>query len=170
MEQMKADPVTFEPQMFQPTIKANNCFIAEDRRNYGRPTEKGTVLFEQQNFQPAINANNHFIEENSRKYKRGRLQQYEQGAVTNLRVPDDKVINQNIAENYSTERTQQVPNLPKGPQGESTFNHAAANINEAQNMVEGYRQQAQIKPDVWGQDRIGENLINQELTERGQVQ
>ena len=37
-------------------------------------------------------------------------------------------------------------------------------------MVERYRQQAQRKPDVWGQDRIGENLINRELTERGQVQ
>ena len=68
------------------------------------------------------------------------------------------------------ERTQQEPNLPKGPQGESTFNHAVANINEAKNMVEGYKQQAQRKPDIWGQDRIGENLINQERTERGQVQ
>ena len=170
MEQMKADPITFEPQRFQPMIKANNRFIAEDGRNYGRPTENASILFEQQNFQPAINAINHFIEENSRSYKRGRLQQYDQGAVTCLRVPDDKAINRNITENYLTERTQQEPNLPKGPQGESAFNHTATNINEAQNMVERYRQQAQRNPDVWGQDRIGKNSINRELTERGQVQ
>ena len=68
------------------------------------------------------------------------------------------------------ERTQQEPNLPKGPQVESAFNHAETNVNEAQNMVERYRQQAQRNPDVWGQDRIGENSINRELTERGQVQ
>ena len=37
-------------------------------------------------------------------------------------------------------------------------------------MVERYRQQAQRKQDVWGQDRIGEDSINRELTERGQVQ
>ena len=37
-------------------------------------------------------------------------------------------------------------------------------------MVERYRQQAQRKQDIWGWDRIGENLINREFTERGQVQ
>ena len=126
MEQMKADPIAFEPERFQPMIKVNNHFIAEDRRNYERPTENDSVLFEQQNFQPVINANNHFIEENSRNYERRRLQEYEQGAVTGLRVQDDKAINQNIAENYLTGRTQQEPNLPKGPQGESAFNHPAS--------------------------------------------
>ena len=65
-------------------IKVNNHFIAEDGRNYGRPTENGSILFEQQNFQPVINANNRFIEKNSRNYERGRLQQYDQGAITGL--------------------------------------------------------------------------------------
>ena len=37
-------------------------------------------------------------------------------------------------------------------------------------MVERDSQQAQRNPDVWGQDRIGKNSINQEITERGQVQ
>ena len=91
--QMRADPVAFEQQRFKPTIKVNNHFIAEDERNYRRPPENGSVLLEQQHFQPAINANNHFIKENSRNYKRGRLQQYNQGAVTGLRVPNDKAIN-----------------------------------------------------------------------------
>ena len=31
---VEADPIMFEPQRFQITIKANNHFIAEDRRNY----------------------------------------------------------------------------------------------------------------------------------------
>ena len=51
------------------------------------------------------------------------------------------MINQNITENYLTERTQQEPNLLKGPQGESAFNQAATNVNEAQNMVERIRQE-----------------------------
>ena len=168
MEQMRADPVSFEPQRFQPMIKANNRFIAEDGRNYGRSSrhaENGSVLFEQQNFQPALNMNNHFIEENSRNYERGRRQQYDQGATNGLRVPNDKAINQNITENYLRERTQQELNPVRGPQSESVFNHAITNINEAQNMVEGYSQQAQRNPDVREQGRISENLINQEFTE-----
>ena len=68
------------------------------------------------------------------------------------------------------ERTQQELNLVKGPQSESAFNNTVTNINEAQNMVEGYSQQAQRNLDVREQGRIGENLINQEFTERGQVQ
>ena len=102
MEQLTVDPVMFEPQKFQPMIKtnnhfivedANNHFIMEDGRNYRRPPENGPILFEQQNFQPAINANNRFIEGNSRNYERGRIQQYNQGAVAGLQVLNDKVIN-----------------------------------------------------------------------------
>ena len=68
------------------------------------------------------------------------------------------------------ERTQQELNLAKGPLSESVFDLAVTNMNEAQNMVEGYGQQAQRNLDVWQQGRIGENLINQESTEKGQVQ
>ena len=147
-------------------LKANNRFIAEDRRNYGRCTENGPVLFEQQNFQPSINANNHFIKQSSGNYKRGRPQQYDQDAVTGLQVQNNKAINRNIAENYLMERTHLK--LTKGPQSESTFNHVTTNGNDVQDMAENYSQQAQRNPDKRGQDRIGKNSINQEFTERSQ--
>ena len=44
------DSVVFEPQRFQPMIKVNNRFIAEDGRNYERPPEHredGPVLCRQ---------------------------------------------------------------------------------------------------------------------------
>ena len=84
---MRADRISFEPQRLQPMIKANNRFIVEDRRSYGRSpkhAENGSVLFEQHNFQPAINTNNHYIEEKSRNYERGRCQQYDQGVANGL--------------------------------------------------------------------------------------
>ena len=118
-------------------IKVNNHFIVENRRNYERSTrhdENVAVLLEQQNSQPAISANNHFIKENSRNYERGSHQQYDQGAATGLRDSNDKVINQNIAEKYLRERTQQELSRVKGPQSESASNHA---------VVEEYSQQAQ---------------------------
>ena len=167
MIQREADSVTFEPQRFQPMLKVNNRFIAENRRNYGRCTENGPVLFEQQNLQPAINANNRFIEESSRNYERGRPQQYDQDAVTGLQVQNNKATNRNITENYLMESTHLK--LMKGPQSESTSNHITTNGNDVQDMAENYSQQAKRSLDVRRQDRIGENLINREFTERSQT-
>ena len=60
-------PTAFDPQQFQPMIKANNHFFAEEGRNYVRsPVYKGEEigLPRQRSFQPAINANNRLIKEN----------------------------------------------------------------------------------------------------------
>ena len=95
-EQTGRDSIVFEPQRFQPTIKVNNHFIAEDGRNYERPPEHredGPVLCGQQNFQPTINTNNHFIMEDIRNYERGIPQQGNYAATTNLQVPNDERIN-----------------------------------------------------------------------------
>ena len=94
----------FDPQQFQPTIKGNNCFIAEKGRNYeNSPVHVGvgTVVSKQQKFQPAINANNCFIEENSEYYGRRTAQQYDHSATINAPAAGDKMINRNITEKYA---------------------------------------------------------------------
>ena len=157
-EQPVRDLVAFEPQSFQPAIEANNRFIAEDRRNYERPLEHpedGPTLCRQQNFQPEINTNNRFIREDTRNYERGIPQQCYYAATTNLQVPNDKRINQNIAEKYLMGRTQQESNLTKGPQ-----NEGVTNAYEAQNMIMGHSRQTQRNPEVRERGRTGENSIN----------
>ena len=132
-EQSGKDSNGFEPQKFQPTVKANNCFIAEDGRNYERPqenTEVDPTLGRQQNFQPTINTNNHFITEDERDNARGIPQQHNCHAINNLQVPNDKRINRNIAEQYSMGRTQRESNLARRPQSGSV-----TNFYEAQNMI-----------------------------------
>ena len=130
----------------------------------------GTVVPGQQNFQSAINVNNCFIEENSEYYGRRTTQQYDQSATTDVPVPNNKRINQNIAEKYATRGPQWEPSHTRGPQNEGAPTYLESNVNETENMVRRHSQQVQRNPNAHGQAINSKNLINQEYLERNQIQ
>ena len=76
--------------------------------------------------------------EDTRNYERGIPQQGDYATTTNLQVPNDERINQNIAEKYPMGRTQQESNLMRGPQS-----GGATNLYETQNMIRGHSRQIQ---------------------------
>ena len=102
----------FNPQQFQPTIKANNRFFAEEGTNYVRsPVQEGEEisLCRQQSFQPAINMNNRLIEENLEYHDKRTNQLYGYSAAMEVQVANEERINQNTAEKYTTRSPQCEP-------------------------------------------------------------
>ena len=95
-EQSERGPTMFDPQQFQPMIKANNRFFAEEGRNYVRsPVCEGEEigLPRQQSFQPAINGNNCLIEENLEYYDKRTNQLYGYSAATEVQAVNEERIN-----------------------------------------------------------------------------
>ena len=103
-EQSERGLTAFDPQQFQPTIKANNHFFTEKGMNYVRsPVYEGEEigLPRQQSFQPVINANNRLIEENLEYYYRRTNQLHGYSAATDIQAANEKRINRNTAEKYT---------------------------------------------------------------------
>ena len=171
-EQTGRESTVFDPQQFQSTIKGNNCFFGEKGRNYERSpvyAGDGAVLPGQQNFQPAKNANNHFIKENSEYYGRRTNQQYGYSAATDILVPNDKRINQNIAEKYATRGPQREPSHTGGLQNEGVPTYVENNMNDTENTVRRHSQQVHRNSNAHGQPINSENSSNQEYLERNHI-
>ena len=142
-EQLERGPMTFDPQQFQPMIKANNRFFAEEGRNYVRSLVyegEEISLPRQQSFQPVINANNHLIEENLQYYDKRTNQLYGYTAATEVQAANEKRINQNTAEKYTTRGPQREPSHMERLQNEHVPTYVENNPDLTENTMRGHGQ------------------------------
>ena len=165
-EQSERGPTAFDPQQFQPTIKANNRFFAEEGRNYVRsPVYEGEEigLPRQQSFQPAINANNHLIEENLEYYDKRTNQLHGYSTATEVQAANEEGINQNTTEKYTTRGRQQEPSHTERLQNERIPPYVENNADNPENMMRGHGQRVQHNPNAQGQPINSKNSINQDF-------
>ena len=163
----------FDPQQFQPMIKANNRFFAEEGRNYVRSqVQEGEEigLCRQQSFQPAINANNRLIEENLEYHDKRTNQLYGYSAAMEVQVANEERINRNTAEKYTTRSPQREPSHTERLQNERVPTYVENNADYTENTMRGHGQRVQHNPNAQGQHINSENSINQDFRERSHIQ
>ena len=169
----KRGSTAFDPQQFQPMIKANNRFFAEEGRNYVRsPVQEGEEigLCRQQSFQPVINVNNCPIEENLEYHDKRTNQLYGYSATTKVQVANKERINRNTAKKYTTRSPQWKPSHTERLQNEQVHMYVENNTDYTENMMRGHGQRVQHNPNAKGQQINSENLINQNFRERSHIQ
>ena len=142
-DELERGPTAFDPQQFQPTIKANNSFFAEEGRNYVRSPvqeEEEFGLPRQQSFQPAINVNNRLIEENLEYHNKRTNQLYGYSAATEVQVANEERINQHIADKYTTRSPQREPSQTERLQNERVPTYVENNTDNTENTMRGHGQ------------------------------
>ena len=171
-EQSERGPAAFDPQQFQPTIKANNRFFVEEGMNYVRsPVYEGEEigLPRQQSFQPAINANNRLIEENLEYYDKRTNQLHGYSTATEVQAANEERINQNTTEKYTARGPQREPSHTERLQNEHVPTYVENNTNHAENVIRGHGQRVQHNPNAQRQPINSENTINQDFRERNHI-
>ena len=142
-DESERGPTAFDPQQFQPTIKANNLFFTEEGRNYVRsPVYKGEEISlpRQQSFQPAINANNHLVEKNLEYHDKRTNQLYGFSAATEVQAANEERINRNTAEKYTTRSPQREPSHMERIQNERVPTYVENNADYTENMMREHGQ------------------------------
>ena len=165
-EQSERGPMAFDPQQFQPMIKVNNRFFAEEGRNYVRsPAYEGEEIGipRQQSFQPAINVNNRLIEENLEYYDKRTIQLYGYSAAMEVQAANEERINRNTTEKYTTRGPQRESSHMERLQNEHVPTYVENNEEHTENTMRGHGQRVQHNPNAQGQPVNSKNSINQDF-------
>ena len=172
-DELERGPTAFDPQQFQPLIKAKNRFFVEEGRNYVRSPVQGGEEFglpRQQSFKPVINANNRLIEENLEYHDKRTNQLYGYSTATEVQVANEERINQHITDKDTTRSPQWEPSQMERLQNECVPTYVENNTDNTENTMRGHGQQVHHNPNAQGQHINSENSTNRDFQERSHIQ